>query len=316
MNTENSASSRRSFFAVGAALVGGGIAARAVLAQTTTPAMVTDLDVLQYALALEHLEAAFYVEGLGKLTANDFLTAPFAQPFNAAITGKVYDYLRDIRDHEVAHVAALQAAIRANGGTPRGPCTYMFPYTTAEEFIKIAAVLENTGVSAYDGAIRFIKNPDLLQASATIATVEARHAAYLNLLNAMNPFPRAFDETKTMAEVLAAIAPFQSNCPAVPANPSTSNANGPVVSISPGTRTTNERELFLDASGSRSITGQAVSFSFTQVSGPRAAVNGGTTSQPSIQFLGGPGTYVFMITATDLQGRTNSQTVTYTYRGA
>ena len=54
--------------------------------------------------------------------------------------------------------------------------------------------LENTGVSAYDGAIAHIQRAALLTAGATIATVGARHASYLNLLNGDVPFPRAFDE--------------------------------------------------------------------------------------------------------------------------
>jgi hypothetical protein len=62
------------------------------------------------------------------------------------------------------------------------------------QFVSGAQFFENTGVSAYDGAIVHIEAAQLLIASATIATVEARHAAYLNLLNRGVPFPKAFDE--------------------------------------------------------------------------------------------------------------------------
>ena len=54
----------------------------------------------------------------------------------------------------------------------------------------MAEFLENTGVSAYDGAIAYIKAAKLQTAGATIATVEARHASYLNLINGDLPFPK------------------------------------------------------------------------------------------------------------------------------
>jgi hypothetical protein len=67
-------------------------------------------------------------------------------------------------------------------------------------------------VSAYDGAISLIETEDLLTAGATIATVEARHASYLNLLNGDSPFPDAFDEPLTPKEVLDAAGGFIVEC--------------------------------------------------------------------------------------------------------
>ena len=58
----------------------------------------------------------------------------------------------------------------------------------------MARLLENTGVKAYDGAIAHVEAEPLLTAGATIATVEARHASYLNLINGYQPFPSAFDD--------------------------------------------------------------------------------------------------------------------------
>jgi hypothetical protein len=67
-------------------------------------------------------------------------------------------------------------------------------FTSVGKFVSVAQFLENTGVSAYDGAIAHIEAAQLLTAGATIATVEARHVSYLNLLNGAVPFPEAFDE--------------------------------------------------------------------------------------------------------------------------
>jgi hypothetical protein len=61
---------------------------------------------------------------------------------------------------------------------------------------------------AYTGALDLIESPDLQTAAATVATVEARHAAFLNVLNAGMPFPDAFDEAKPMAEVLDVAGQF------------------------------------------------------------------------------------------------------------
>jgi hypothetical protein len=74
--------------------------------------------------------------------------------------------------------------------------------------MKTAMALENTGVSAYDGAAQFIMDPDLLTAAGSIVAVEARHASYLNLLNGEVPFPNAFEMPKTPEEILAIAGPF------------------------------------------------------------------------------------------------------------
>jgi len=159
-----------------------------------------DIAILNYALTLEHLEYAFYRDGLTTYNAGDF-------------AGGVYARLTQIRDHEQTHVDALIQTIQGLGGTPVAEGCYDFGYTTSAEFLEVAQVLENTGVSAYDGAIADIKSGDLQTTAATIATVEARHAAYLNDLNGDDPFPNAFDTPLTQEEVLAAAGGFIVTCP-------------------------------------------------------------------------------------------------------
>ncbi len=156
-----------------------------------------DIAILNYALTLEHLEYAFYRDAL----ADDF----DENDFDGFIDPDLYDRLIDIRDHEDTHVDALIATIEGLGGDPVEELCYDFGYNNVNQFLEVAQTLENTGVSAYDGAIADIKSPDLQTTGATIATVEARHASYLNLINEDNPFPAAFDTPLSMAEVLAAI---------------------------------------------------------------------------------------------------------------
>jgi hypothetical protein len=158
-----------------------------------------DIEVLNYALTLEHLEYAFYRDGLAMFGAGDFPAGVFAR-------------LEDIRDHEDAHVDTLIGVIDSLGGDPVEEACYNFGYDNPGEFLDVAQLLENTGVMAYAGAIAAIKSGELQTASATIATVEARHASYLNLQNGDNPFPDAFDTPKSMKEILDAAGGFIVDC--------------------------------------------------------------------------------------------------------
>jgi len=206
--------SRRSFF--GTALKTG--AAVAAFSAIGVPKLLAntpsnDLSVLNYALTLEHLEAAFYVQGLQRFGARDFRRGSLFANLGPNQALKLYDNLKIIRDHEVSHVATLIAVIRSLSGAPVGPCTYNFRYTTPESFLAVAQALENTGVMAYTGALAQIESADLQTAGATIATVEARHASYLNLVNGQVPFPASFDTPRTMSEILAIAGQFIVSCP-------------------------------------------------------------------------------------------------------
>ena len=161
----------------------------------------TPVDVLNYALTLEHLEHAFYRDGLREFSADDFEATGYA--------GNVYEWFGIIRDHEMEHVNVITQAINDLGGEPVAEATYDFGYTDLAGFIGVAQVLENTGVSAYQGAAQFLIDEDeLLTAALTIHGVEARHAAYLNGLQGESPFPDAVNPTLTPDEVLAAAGSF------------------------------------------------------------------------------------------------------------
>lgn len=162
-------------------------------------ALETDVDVLNYALTLEHLEAAFYelapeydlgVDGFGN-DINEW----------AALAG----------EHEAAHVTTLTQVITDLGGMPVERAMYDFGVTDAATFLATAMVLENVGVAAYDGAGQFIQDPMLLTAAGSIVAVEARHAAYFNLVNLESPFPAAFETPMTPEEVLEAAGGFITN---------------------------------------------------------------------------------------------------------
>ena len=206
--------SRRGFLTGSAKLAGGGALALGVLAaprfaaaQNATPVAATDffeddIEVLNYALTLEHLEHAFYRDGLENFEEADFGQDPFGN--------NIIDFLSDVRDHEEAHVETLTQVISDLGGEPVEEAEYDFgdAFEDPAVFLATAQALENTGVSAYDGAGAALSDPDLLTAAGTIVAVEARHASYLNLVNGTLPFPAAFEEPLTPPEVLDIAGPF------------------------------------------------------------------------------------------------------------
>lgn len=77
----------------------------------------------------------------------------------------------------------------------------------------VARIVENTGVGAYLGGLTLMTDPVLLDAAATILTVEARHQTILNIASGSgSAIPAAFDIALAPAEVLAIASPFITSC--------------------------------------------------------------------------------------------------------
>lgn len=162
-----------------------------------------DFGVLNYAYALEQLEAAFY-------------TQVVATPF-AGITAAETRVLTDLRDHEVVHRDFLAAAIPALGGTAIPGLTPNFStidFTNRLSVLTAARNFEDLGVGAYNGAGQFLSNPTLLGLAGKIVSVEARHAsAVRDLINrgSRDFAPRAFDDALRPQQVISTAAPFVRN---------------------------------------------------------------------------------------------------------
>ena len=170
-----------------------------VLTGEAQPTFNNDVDVLNYALTLEHLENEFYKQVLA----------------TGRLQGNTASYLRAIGAHEQAHVDAISGALQQAGFTPvRARRSYNFAplgdINTQAGILAIANVLEPTGVAAYDGAARFISNKTILGVAGSIVQVEARHVAIIKVLidpNA-NPVPNAFEQLLRPDAVVRAITPL------------------------------------------------------------------------------------------------------------
>jgi rubrerythrin len=147
-----------------------------------------DVAILNYALTLEYLEAAFYAEGVAK----------------AGLTGKYAVFAKTVAKDEAQHVAFLKSALGMHA--VKKP-TFDFQGTTGAKtsFLKTSMVLEDTGVSAYAGAAPMISNKKTLSAALSVHSVEARHAAWVRDLLGVTPAPVPFDPAKTMKQVLAIV---------------------------------------------------------------------------------------------------------------
>jgi hypothetical protein len=92
----------------------------------------SDLDILNFALTLEYVQADFYKN----------------EGTSVGLSGEAKSIAALFADQERQHVAALTKAIRAAGGTPVKKPTFVFPVTEQPSFLKLAYLLENTGVGA------------------------------------------------------------------------------------------------------------------------------------------------------------------------
>ena len=160
-----------------------------------------DVGILNYAYALEQLEAAFY-------------TMVIASQYSG-ITAQETSYLTDVRDHEVAHREFFKAALGA-AAIPGLSVTFAsVNFGDRSSVLATAKTFEDLGVSAYNGAGKLLVSPDYLTLAGKIVSVEARHAALIRDLIAYNSFAdstvidsNGLDVVNEPSAVLAAASPF------------------------------------------------------------------------------------------------------------
>lgn len=124
-----------------------------------------DVGVLNYAYALEQLEAAFYIQ----VASNPPST------FSAAEKA----YFQDIQFHEIAHRELFKNALGANAIGSLEVDFSSITFSDRTSVLGAAKAFEDLGVAAYNGAGIRIKTDAYLVLAGKIVSVEARHAAYI-----------------------------------------------------------------------------------------------------------------------------------------
>ena len=170
------------------ALVGGGAFFGALPAIASAGVAASDVAILNYALTLEYLEAAFYAEAVSK----------------GRFAGKVGKFAQIVARHEAAHVAFLKGAL-GSAAVKKPKFNFKGTTTNRAKFMATAQVLEDTGVAAYLGQVGNIKSKKILGAAGSILPVEARHAGWIRDLNDVPGAPSAFQGAKTKAQILSAV---------------------------------------------------------------------------------------------------------------
>lgn len=163
-----------------------------------------DFGVLNYAYALEQLEAAFYTQ---------VVSTPYS-----GMNSAEREILSEIRDHEIVHREFFKAALGRNAIPGLKVNFTTINFGSRESVLGTAKTFEDLGVGAYNGAGQLLQNGDFLLIAGKIVSVEARHAATIRDL--LQPMSAAFagddivdpatglGPAKMPSEVLAAAGPF------------------------------------------------------------------------------------------------------------
>ena len=153
-----------------------------------------DLDIVNFALTLEYVEADFYDEVVD----------------GGLLSGRAGEVVKEIRENEHEHVKALEALARKIDGKPAERPQTQFPLEGGPRAVlSLAARLEATGAAAYLGQADLIENREVLAAALSIHSIEARHSAELNRLLGWQFTPDgAFASARGMGEVMDAVRRF------------------------------------------------------------------------------------------------------------
>jgi len=159
-----------------------------------------DTGILNYAYALEQLEAAFYIQ---------VIATPYSGMSSAELS-----LLTDIRDHEIAHREFFKTALAAKAIAGLDVNFSSINFSSRDSVLATAKAFEDLGVSAYNGAGHLISNSDYLVLAGKIVSVEARHAAAIRDMISYGSFAdtvvdsQGLEISKSPAQVLVTASTF------------------------------------------------------------------------------------------------------------
>lgn len=156
-----------------------------------------DIAVLQFAYALEQLEADFYTR----------VVAAFS---SSGLSSSEQTIFADIKNHEVIHREALKTILGSNGFTLT-PVYSGVNFSSRDSILATSKAFEDLGVSAYNGAAQYLSDVNNLLVAGKIVSVEARHAsAIADLISPKTTLfaPTAFDDAFSPAKVAGAAQSF------------------------------------------------------------------------------------------------------------
>ncbi len=186
---------RKAGVGVGALAVGGAFAGAIPSVARGQAIPQSDIAILNFALTLEYLEAAFYAQ------ANQ----------NKILKGELNRYSTVLAQHENTHVQFLRKVLGAKA-VAKPKFDFKDTVTNPAKFAATAQVLEDTGVHAYLGQVPNIKTKAVLIGAGRILPVEARHAAWIRDIRFSGgttpdttPAPAAFEDGFSKAKILAAV---------------------------------------------------------------------------------------------------------------
>jgi hypothetical protein len=165
------------------ALLGAGVPRWAF----SSPSQAGDVEILNYALVLEELTAAFYARAAA----------------GGALSGELQEFADVVAGHEQEHVELIRDALGSNA-RPAPRFAFGKAVQSPDAFAETATELEELAVAAYNGQAANVSK-QVLRAAARIVSVDARHAAWIRAIRKRPPASQATDAAKTRAQVLRAV---------------------------------------------------------------------------------------------------------------
>ena len=181
--------SRRDLLGITLGAVGAIVFGKTSVAEAGAGLPASDVDILNYALVLEYLQASFYTEA----------------ERSGALSGATAQAVKVVGATERAHVKAFRELL---GSRAVARPTFDFQGVTEQQrpFLRTAVAFEDLAVEAYKGQAPKVRSNAVLAAAVGIHSVEARHAAWMRELFGITPAVNAFDRPASRAKINRIVA--------------------------------------------------------------------------------------------------------------